>query len=108
MKVIKSTRSVFFDVDDTLALWEGSSYSGHQRHIEMMAKFKERGHTVVVWSAGGAEWAVSVCEELGIEDLVDYVMDKPSWYVDDLPSSVWMKNPIYLHPTDPSKDQEGR
>ena len=125
MKTITATRSVFFDVDDTLVIWDWKSInpegiglvkitdpdSGcsvlvhpHARHIELMRQFKARGHTVVVWSQGGSAWAESVCKALGIELLVDYVMDKPNWYVDDLNASVWMKAPIFLDPLDPKKD----
>ena len=125
MKVIRATRSVFFDVDDTLVIWDWKSItpegnglisivdpnSGvselvypHLRHIELMRQFKARGHTVVVWSQGGHEWAEAVCKALGIEVLVDLVMDKPNWYVDDLHATAWMKAPIFLDPLDPAKD----
>lgn len=125
MKVIKATRSVFFDVDDTLVMWDWKSIDPnatglvtikdpnggcaelvlpHLRHIELMRQFKARGHTVYVWSQGGHEWAAEVCKVLGIENIVDYVLDKPNWYVDDLHVNAWMKAPIYLDPLDPSKD----
>jgi FMN phosphatase YigB (HAD superfamily) len=125
MKTIRATRSVFFDVDDTLVIWDWKSVnpegkglvtikdpnSGvaelvhpHLRHIELMRQFKARGHTVFVWSQGGHEWAEATCKALGIENLVDFVLDKPNWYVDDLPVGAWMKSPIYLDVNDPSKD----
>jgi phosphoserine phosphatase len=120
MKVIRATRSVFFDVDDTLVIWDWKKLNPdgvgliqvgtelvmpHQRHIELMKQFKARKHTVVVWSQGGHEWAEAVCKALGIEDVVDFVMDKPNWYVDDLHATAWMRAPIYLHPFDPRRDQ---
>lgn len=126
MKTIRATRSVFFDVDDTLVIWDWKALnpegiglisirdpnSGcselvmpHDRHVQLMRQFKARGHTVVVWSQGGHEWAEAVCKALGIENLVDYVMDKPNWYVDDLHVNAWMKAPVYLHPSDPKKDK---
>lgn len=126
MQVIKSSRIVMFDVDDTLVIWDWKSVNPdgnglvyirnpdgnceelvmpHERHITLMRQFKARGHTVVVWSQGGHAWAESVCKVLGIESIVDIVMDKPSWYVDDLPSSAFMKSPIYLDPFDKAKDQ---
>lgn len=125
MKTIRATRSVFFDVDDTLVLWDWRQYSPegiglidikspnagttisvlpHYRHIELMKQFKVRGHTVVVWSQGGHEWAEAVVLALGLEDVVDLVMDKPNWYVDDLHANAWMKAPIFLDPTDEKKD----
>lgn len=112
-----------FDVDDTLVIWDWRSVDPegkglvaikngnciehvlpHYRHIELMRQFKARGHTVVVWSQGGHEWTAEVCKVLGIESIVDLVMDKPNWYVDDLHANAWMKAPIYLDPLDPKKD----
>jgi phosphoserine phosphatase len=128
VKTIKSHRIVYFDVDDTLVVWNwkeldpncsilvsvsdpDSDFTAqlmpHQRHIELLKQFKARGHTVVVWSAGGWRWAESAVKALGIEDLIDYVMSKPDWYVDDLHASSFMGGNVYLHPTDPSKDNRG-
>ena len=124
MKVIESTRSVFCDIDDTLVIWdwqvldpeginlvyvgEGSNTVAvlpHLRHIELLKQFKARGHTVIVWSQGGQGWAKAVVEKLGIEEIVDIVMSKPSWYIDDLHASAFMGQNIYLHPNDPKQDQ---
>lgn len=126
MQVVRSSRIVMFDVDDTLVIWDWKSINPdgiglisivdpndsvavlvqpHNRHIELMQQFKARGHTVVVWSQGGHAWAEAVCKTLGLEDLVDIVMDKPSWYVDDLHASAWMKVPIFLDPFNPLKDK---
>jgi predicted phosphatase len=126
VKEIVASRLVTFDVDDTLVIWDWRSVDPegkglvqiknpdgnctetvlpHYRHIELLRQFKARGHTVVVWSQGGSAWAASVCRTLGIDHLVDYAMDKPNWYVDDLPSEAWMRAPIYLDPMDPKKDK---
>jgi FMN phosphatase YigB (HAD superfamily) len=126
MKVIESHRTVFFDVDDTLVIWDWKEFSPdgsgliqvkdpgsnhfelvlpHDRHIKLLKQFKARGHTVIVWSQGGWAWAESTVKALGLESLVDVVMSKPDWYVDDLPASAYMGNNIYKHPTDKNKDQ---
>lgn len=126
MRVHGSTRSVWFDIDDTLVIWDWKSVSPdgegciyivdpnnqlscrvfvHQRHIELMKQFKVRGHHIWVWSQGGSQWAAAVCLALGLENIVDDVVDKPSWYIDDLHASAWMKAPIYLDPLDPLKDK---
>ncbi len=126
MEVIKSHRIVFFDVDDTLVIWDWKSVDPeglrlikvedpeakcsqlvmpHDRHVQLMKQFKARGHTVVVWSQGGWAWAESVVKALGVENVVDYVMDKPSWYVDDLPASMFLGKPIFLDPLNPNKDK---
>jgi FMN phosphatase YigB (HAD superfamily) len=126
MKVIESHRIVMFDVDDTLIIWDWEEFSPdaigtisindlvsghfelvlpHERHIQLLKQFKARGHTVIVWSQGGWAWAESVVKALGLEHLVDVVMSKPDWYVDDLPASAYMGNNIYKHPTDKTKDK---
>jgi FMN phosphatase YigB (HAD superfamily) len=129
MQVIKSHKTVYFDVDETLILWEWRIFSDdsshlvcitdpdsgvseyglpHNRHIDLMRQFKARGHTVVVWSAGGYDWAHRAVVALGIEAMVDVVMSKPDWYVDDIPASAYMKKPIYLHPMNPLKDERAQ
>ena len=126
MNVVKSHKIVMFDVDDTLVIWDWKPInpegvglveikdpvSGfkellmpHERHITLLKQFKTRGHTVVVWSQGGWSWAETVVKSLGIEDVVDVVMSKPDWYVDDMPASAYMGKNIYKDPVDPNKDK---
>jgi len=108
VKVIKSTESVFVDVDQTLVLHvtDGSEqdddiiikdvrFRPHARHIEQIRAHFARGHLVVVWSAGGYKWGQQVVELLGLEDSVDYVMSKPSWCIDDLEPDKWLKRYYY-------------
>lgn len=100
MQVIKGDRVAYFDVDDTLVMWGyGPEDLGtiplecqghyvyckpHAKHIEAMKRHAARGHTIVVWSAGGVEWATTVVEKLGLSNIVDAVACKPSWWYDDL------------------------
>lgn len=127
MIIVKSSRIVFCDVDDTLLISPSSeletlehidfrlehdgvtqlrTFGIHTRHIELLKDFNVRGHTVVVWSQGGWEWAERVVKALGIESFVDIILDKPSWYIDDLPASAFMGPRVYLHPTDRTKDNK--
>lgn len=115
-----------FDVDDTLVIWDWKAVdpegkglikiqdpnSGHtelvlphERHVKLLKQFKARGHTVVVWSQGGWDWASIVVKSLGLESVVDFCMSKPDWYVDDLPAVAFMGNNIYKHPTDKAQDK---
>jgi FMN phosphatase YigB (HAD superfamily) len=107
VKVIENDNCVFFDCDDTLVMWDNkykteenqmafSCYEAihmlvpHWKHINHLIDLKEQGKTIVVWSAGGWEWAQEVVTTLRIEDYVDAVMAKPTAYVDDLHCSEWM------------------
>lgn len=100
MFIIRSDKTLFCDVDDTLVLWSptGASYKPHQAHIDLIKRFHKRGQPVIVWSAGGYEWALKIVKELGLEPYVTAVMAKPMWYVDDLTSPEFLPevNRIYL------------
>lgn len=100
MVTLKSSKIIYVDVDDTLCLWSenNASYIPSFKHIELIKKFKLRGHTVVVWSAGGWEWAERIVKEMQLEKYVDLVCSKSDWYIDDKPSSHFMPehNRIYL------------
>ena len=82
--------TIFIDVDETLVAWHCTYFKPMQNNIDSLIRHAERGHYVVVWSAGGHEWAARVVKELGLADYVDLVMTKPRWYLDDMPADSWM------------------
>lgn len=114
---IASDNQIFFDVDETLVFWNTNEdpfddiitivdpyISGttidlvpHDRHISLLKRNKGQGRNIVVWSAGGADWAKTVVYALGIEEYVDVIMAKPTSYVDDTPMEAWGCQRIYLH-----------
>ena len=100
---------VAFDIDDTLVSWEayGQFKEGMVEfedpatggslwleviweHVEAIKSHHVRGHTIVLWSAGGADWAEEVAKKLGIRKYVHAFMSKPNWYYDDIPSSEFL------------------
>jgi FMN phosphatase YigB (HAD superfamily) len=104
--------TAYFDVDDTLVttadeegpntFWisvPGKTHRGLfraiQSHIDAMKAHKVRGHTVVVWSQGESDWAEAVVKTLGLEPYVDYILNKPHWYFDDLEPHEFMDRRIY-------------
>jgi predicted phosphatase len=112
MKILNDNPTTAFDVDDTLLFWHvdedlptvtvecdgrTQELNVHTEHINQLKKHKLRGHQIIVWSAGGAAWALAAVKALGIEDYVDVVMSKPVWYYDDAHCSKWMGDPEYLH-----------
>ena len=93
------------DVDDSLIMWRiPQGYTGplvetnldgfkdvgipNQHAINHLKKMKARGYSVVVWSAGGSEWADAVVQALGLEDYVDVVMPKIDFHLDDVSDPV--------------------
>ena len=115
MLVVQNDNCVFFDCHDTLVMWDNrykaDDYSNcvlvddgyikeylvpHDKHIKYLKDSKLLNkNTVVVWSAGGWNWARAVVESLGISEYVDAVMSKPERYVDDLHCSKFMGEMIY-------------
>ena len=114
MQVIKSNKVAYCDVDKTLIMWEfGDKWHPHTAHIDLLKQFKYQGYTIIIWSAGGWEWAEKAVGLLGIQDLVDFVVNKPDWFIDDLPPTDFLPdhNRIYLDEYRRNKvsyDQDGR
>lgn len=95
--------TVTFDVDDTLVMWsiperwqgetidiECRGYINvvvpNKHNIQLLKKMAMRGHAIVVWSAGGADWAEAVVKALALEEYVEVVSGKPQYYIDDKPN----------------------
>ena len=118
---IRNDMVVTFDVDDTLFFWNSTPEQlekdgipvkwvdslgylqetllvPHSVHVQQLKKHKERGHLILVWSAGGSLWAEAAVKALGLEKYVDYTLCKSHWAYDDLPpeeympKSKWMKD----------------
>lgn len=107
--------AAYFDIDDTLIQWsdDGSDrledyvtiecrgrvdkYLINRYNVEHLIKLSNRGHGIVVWSAGGSDWAEAVVKGLGIEKYVDVVAPKPTYYIDDIkdPSGILGKYAFY-------------
>lgn len=108
---------VYFDVDDTLLMWEGNHTQPgkgklavkdpldgtihylypHLDHIRLVKHFYNRDYYVIVHSASGGKWAKAAVEILGLEDYVHQTLAKPLKYVDDLNSTEWMGNRVYIN-----------
>jgi phosphoserine phosphatase len=142
MKVLPCKLPTYFDVDDTLIMWnlpaaddpdvieitcptsrtqralqdmsdDGSltpdtpnecvsvgswtqRVKPHKKHIEALKQHYLRGHTVIVWSAGGWEWAEAAVRALGLQPYVHLVIEKPTWYYDDLQANEILGKRYYL------------
>lgn len=108
---------VYFDVDDTLVMWgrprndpEGVFIKTdcrfadgeklwlvpHKVHITKLKAYKDTGAKVIVWSAGGGQWAKDVVTQLGLENYVDACLPKPDIAYDDLPADEVLPRTSYL------------
>lgn len=111
--------SAYFDCDDTLIYWPTHKYPGTmnikdpclvkigkeeegimctpmEKHIAALKQHKAQGNSVIVWSAGGADWAEAVVKALGLEEYVDACMAKPAIYYDDLDCRQFMGSKTYF------------
>lgn len=84
MNVLRSDKVLYVDVDQTLVVWQGENYWPHKKHIQFLKQCSKRGQKVIVWSAGGFEWAERIVRELDLQSHVDLILSKPAWFMDDL------------------------
>lgn len=119
MNVLYNEKISMWDVDDTLVLWSDDEEPTkntpkiifhdpglekmvearmHLNHIKLLKEQKARGHTIIVWSQGGARYAEAVVKALGLEQYVHLVMTKPSFIVDDLDPIHWLPATFYMKP----------
>lgn len=115
MIIVEKSQTVWFDVDDSLIMWNWPEKDIEQviklepwkdgtiielvvntAMVEQLKKHSVRGHPVVVWSAGGWEWAKTVVEALNIEKYVTLVIEKPTWIYDDKPAEHFMPKAQWL------------
>lgn len=108
--------TAYFDVDDTLIMWNRPDdtvpdsdkvrvttrditdvFTINHHNIDYLKKLSARGHAIVVWSAGGVDWANAVVEALELQDYVGAVLSKPTYFVDDIqnPSHFMGKHQYY-------------
>ena len=72
----------------------------HDAHCNKLKEFAARGHSIVLWSAGGSDWAETVIKALNLDDLVCVIMPKPYWYMDDLEAAEFLAGKrIYIADT---------
>ncbi len=80
---------VYVDVDDTLVRWAGSKSIPRTTVIGRVKEMATEGHTLYLWSTGGAEYARKVAADLGIEALFTAFLPKPELILDDQAVEDW-------------------
>lgn len=122
MHFVKGDNVIYFDVDNTLIMWDPPAYDSrivqlptlhyindshgdlmpqyvevipHEHHLNMIIRHKQLGNTVVVWSKSGPLWAQNVITHFGLTEYVDVCMGKPSCFYDDLKAEEFMVDRRY-------------
>jgi hypothetical protein len=90
---------VYVDVDDTLVRSVGPKRIPIPSTVAYVRRLKKAGAELYCWSSGGAGYARTVAEELGVADSFVAFLPKPQQIVDDQKVADW-RNCIQLHPID--------
>ena len=80
---------VFVDIDDTLVRSFGSKRIPMPSVIEHVRQLHASGAALYLWSSGGAEYAKSTANELGLLECFVGFLPKPNSYIDDQPVHEW-------------------
>ena len=120
---LESEPLIFFDVDDTILIWDDQCMQydetriairdpyndkikayyyliPHKKHIDILKDHAQKGYSIVVWSSGGALWAKAAVEALGLTDVVTLTMAKPTKYCDDLPANETLTTNVFVKDLD--------
>lgn len=89
----------FVDVDDTLVRSFGSKRIPMSSVIERVRALAAEGAVLYAWSSGGAEYARTTAEELGLTDCFVAYLPKPDVLIDDVRVEAW-RGLVQLHPNE--------
>jgi hypothetical protein len=93
-----ATPVIYVDIDDTLVRSFGSKRMPITHMVALVRKLKERGAQIYCWSSGGAAYARSTAEELGVSDCFEAFLPKPHLLLDDVQIGSWSL--FQLHPSE--------
>ena len=77
--------NIFVDVDLTLVDANGKILPGA---VDSLAKLKNRGCHLYLWSTNGAEYAQNVARLHGVAEMFEGCSAKPDIIIDDMPQTV--------------------
>jgi len=80
---------IFVDIDDTLVRSVGAKRIPMPRAIQRVRELHAEGHTLYLWSSGGADYAQDTAAELGLTALFVAFLPKPERIIDDQPFGDW-------------------
>ncbi len=89
-------RVVYVDIDDTLVRSFGNKRIPMTEIVALIPQLNACGATLYCWSSGGAAYARSSAEDLGIVDCFEAFLPKPQVLVDDMLVASW--DLVELHP----------
>lgn len=114
--VIRYDNIAYFDVDETLVFTEnkdkhepkhamitiaipgkpGVLCEINQPQVDRLKMHRIWGNGVIVWSKSGFDWAEAVVNALELNDYVDAILAKPTYYYDDKKCCQFLTEHRYL------------
>jgi hypothetical protein len=99
MPALTAPLVVYVDVDDTLVRSFGAKRIPMSSMVEHVRELHRRGVTLYCWSTGGAAYAQSAAEELGLTGCFVGFLPKPHVMLDDQRPAEW-RSLICVHPNE--------
>lgn len=111
---IKNENVVWIDVDETLVCYPNDPFKyaqgllpfnqygkqvylrPHEKNINLLNSYFERGYFVIVHSANGHAWAREVVTKLMLSNKVNLIITKAATYVDDIQADSFMRR-VYIN-----------
>lgn len=90
--------AIYVDVDDTLIRSVGTKRVPLPHMVSLVRRLFESGATLYCWSTGGAVYARSSAEEVGLVDCFAAFLPKPHVLLDDVRLDQWKLT--QLHPAE--------
>jgi hypothetical protein len=90
---------VFVDIDDTLVRSFGSKRIAMSAMVDRVRALYAEGAELYAWSSGGADYARSTADELGLTACFTAFLPKPDVLVDDVRVEAW-RGLVQLHPNE--------
>lgn len=100
MSAVHEPLVIFVDIDDTLVRSFGSKRIAMSSMVDRVRALHAEGAVLYAWSSGGADYARSSAEELGIGGCFVAFLPKPDVFIDDVRIEAW-RNASSSIPTRP-------
>lgn len=72
------------------------TYEIHMGNVNILKEYKARGYSIIIWSARGSSWAAKTADAVGLSEVADFYLAKPTKYIDDKHASEFMGEPLFF------------
>lgn len=97
--IVSNSPVIYVDIDDTLVRTFGAKQIPMTPTVHGVRRLAAQGATLVAWSAGGADYARSTVEKLGLTDCFTAYLPKPTVMIDDQAPADWRQT-VLVRPSE--------